>query len=149
MLSIDYFFSKEIVADKVGFELGYFSIFDDDKILYDGKKNQNFMLFLSIPDILLDLCDLIESKKKKKDTVLADSSVIMSFLNKDGKIQLRINDIFIFEEKSREVIKVFYDSSKEFVEKNMYRIEDSVKFDLKYGLKKYQLVMANNNLYYI
>ena len=107
------------------------------------------MLFLSIPDILLDLCDLIESKKKKKDTVLADSSVIMSFLNKDGKIQLRINDIFIFEEKSREVIKVFYDSSKKFVEKNMYRIEDSVKFDLKYGLKKYQLVMANNNLYYI
>lgn len=147
MLSIEYFFSKEIKADKVGFELGYFSIFDDDKILYDGKKNQNFMLFLSIPDILLDLCDLIESKKK--DTVLADSSVIMSFLNKDGKIQLRINDIFIFEEKSREVIKVFYDSSKEFVEKNMYRIEDSVKFDLKYGLEKYQLVMANNNLYYI
>lgn len=70
MLSMDYFFSKEMVADKVGFELGYFSIFDDDKILYDGKRKQNFMLFLSIPDILLDLCDLIESKKKKKDIKL-------------------------------------------------------------------------------
>lgn len=147
MLSMDYFFSKEIVADKVGFELGYFSIFDDDKILYDGKRKQNFMLFLSIPDILLDLCDLIESKKKKKDITLADSSVIMSFLNKNGKIELRINDIFIFEEKSREVIRVFYDSSKEFIEKNIYRIEDSVKFDLKYGLEKYQLVMTNNNLF--
>lgn len=147
MLSMDYFFSKEMVADKVGFELGYFSIFDDDKILYDGKRKQNFMLFLSIPDILLDLCDLIESKKKKKDIILADSSVIMSFLNKNGKIELRINDIFIFEEKSREVIRVFYASSKEFIEKNIYRIEDSVKFDLKYGLEKYQLVMTNNNLF--
>ena len=46
MLSIDYFFSKEIVADKVGFELGYFSIFDDDKILYDGKKKSEFYAFL-------------------------------------------------------------------------------------------------------
>lgn len=147
MLSIEYFFSKEKIVDNVGFELGYFSIFDDDKILYDGQGKQNFMLFLSIPDILLDLCDLVESKRKKKETILADSSVIMSFLNKNGKIELRINDIFIFEEKSKEVIKVFYDSSNEFIEKNMNRIEDSVKFDLKYALEKYQLVMTNNNLF--
>ena len=146
MLSIEYFFSKEKIPDNVGFELGYFSIFDDDKMLYDGQRKQNFMLFLSIPDILLDLCDLVENKKKKKETILADSSVIMRFLNKNGKIELRINDIFIFEEKSREVIKVFYDSSKEFIEKNMNRIEDSVKSDLKYALEKYQIVMTNNNL---
>ena len=146
MLNIQYFFSRKNLIGNVGYELGYFKIFDNDKIIYDGQQKQNFMLFLSIPDILLDLCELIESKKQNKETILADSSITICFLNNNDEIEIRINNNFILRKEKKEVIKAIYESSKKFIEENINRIEDSVKSDLNYGLERYKLVMTKNNL---
>ncbi len=52
----------------------------NNEILYDGKKKQNYMLFISISDILLGLAEYDEKNMKKNEVGLADSSVTFSFI---------------------------------------------------------------------
>lgn len=40
MLNIQFLFSRKNLIGNVGYELGYFKIFDNDKIIYDGQQNK-------------------------------------------------------------------------------------------------------------
>ena len=137
MLKFIFNFSRDVRYEKnLDFELGYISVIFNNELLYDGEKGQNYMLFISISDILFGLIEYFEKDMENKEVGLADSSVTFSFIKNKYKTILEINNKFICEIETDLMIKKFLEASNEFYKAYSSRLEKAVAFDMKYAIDK-------------
>lgn len=137
MLDFIFNFTRDVRYEKeLDFELGYISVIFNNELLYNGEKKQNYMLLISISDILLGLAEYVEKNIQKKDVGLADSSVTFSFIRNKHRTSLEINREFICEVETDPLIKKFLEASNEFYEMYSSKIGNAVGFDMKYAIDK-------------
>ncbi len=143
MLIFKFNFTRDVRNEnELDFELGYISVIFNNEILYDGKKKQNYMLFISISDILLGLAEYVEKNMKKKEVGLADSSVTFSFIRNKYRTSLLINKELICEVETDLLIKEFLEASNEFYRMHSSKIGNAVGFDMKYAIDKIIGIMS-------
>lgn len=131
-------YDKDLPKENIcGFEQGYISfIFGENNEIFNDKKNQPCMIFLTISELILGLAEYEEKKLDYKEIIGADSSLSIYFERANRFTKIIMNDSFSITVETTEVLKEFYDSSISFCKAYYSFLNTSVRHDLEYAFDK-------------
>lgn len=131
-------YDKDLPKEDIyGFELGYISfLFGENNEIYNDKKNQPTMIFLTISELISGLAEYEGKKLDYKEIIGVDCSLSICFKRVKEFTKIIINSSFSTTIETMEVLKEFYDSSINFCKAYYSFLDTSVRHDLEYAFNE-------------